>query len=292
MVINKYFVLAALIVPAPVLLAQTLPFGLKPTKAAVTPNPAATNENELANFVGNYTFAVQGVDSSLHKLALLGSITADGKGHITAGEEDFNSSQGTLTQLGVGSGSYTLNSDGTGTLTLIALNGVTESFSLSVPQIPGKVQNGALVADDSVFGASGTLNKQASPASLDGSYSFTFSGRDPENGTAAVAGTWTVANSTQAGSGTIQGSASIFVRSDGTDTVFVPLSQFTGTLSTVVDSLGRFTFQANILQGQAGTTQGGSAQFVAYALDATHFNIISVDTPSDQTPLLTGSAIR
>ena len=77
-----------------------------------------------------------------------------------------------------------------------------------------------------------------------------------------MAGTWTIANSAQAGSGTIQGSASIFVRSDGTDTVFVPLSQFTGTLSTVVDSLGRFTFQANILQGQTGTTQGGSAQFV------------------------------
>ncbi len=272
MIIHRYLVLAALItVPAPALLAQT------------------TNN---ADFVGNYTFSVQAVDSSLHKLALLGSITADGKGHITAGEEDYNSSEGTVTQLGIASGSYTLNANGTGTLTLIALNGVTESFSLWVPQIPGKVQNAALVADDSVNGAYGTLNKQATPASLDGSYSFTFSGRDPENGSASVAGSWTIANSTQAGSGTLQGSASIFVRSDGTDTVFIPSNQFNGTLTGIVDSLGRFTFQANILQGQSGTTQGGSALFVAYALDATHFNIISMNTPTDQTPLLTGTAIR
>jgi hypothetical protein len=272
MLIHRHLVLAALIAaPAPALLAQT---------------------NNNAEFVGNFTFSVQAVDSGLHKLALLGSFTADGKGHITAGEEDYNSSAGTLTQLGIASGSYTLNTDGTGTLTLIAVNGANESFSLWVPQIPGKVQNAAIVADDSVNGAYGTLNKQVTPASLDGSYSFTFSGRDPENGSAAVAGALTVANSTQAGSGTLQGSASIFVRSDGADTVFIPSTQFNGTLTGILDSLGRFTFSANILQGQAGTTQGGSALFVAYALDATHFNIISMDAPSDQTPLLTGTAIR
>jgi hypothetical protein len=75
--------------------------------------------NNLGALNGNYTFQFQGFNAS-GSVAVAGSFTADGLGNISNGVEDFNSTSGAPTTQTF-TGTYTLGSDNTGTMTFTSL---------------------------------------------------------------------------------------------------------------------------------------------------------------------------
>jgi len=108
----------------------------------------------------------------------IGSFTADGQGNISGGVEDVHLSTGAL-RLVFSGGSYTVSSDGRGTLTLIDSSG-TLTFSITLTSS----STGYIVdmPTDGLSTASGSFVKQDSSAFLvsgiSGNYVFDFSGLD------------------------------------------------------------------------------------------------------------------
>ena len=148
----------------------------------------ATGSN-VGDLSGNYAFALTGHDASSHAYSLAGTVALDGNGHVTAGEQDYNNGHGTLSPQPSGDsitgGTYTVGSDGRGTLTLVTNNSAlgttgTENFSLVV--VNGK--HALLTQTDATGTASGTLDSQTIAGGLTqltGTYSFTVAGANGNN---------------------------------------------------------------------------------------------------------------
>ena len=84
--------------------------------------PPPTGNYSLADLNGTYAFITNGEvfdGNSFNPLARVGSFVADGQGHITDGVEDVNEvSFGVTPAISITGGSYTVNPDGRGVLTL------------------------------------------------------------------------------------------------------------------------------------------------------------------------------
>ena len=278
---RKCSYLLGLIVASAPIFAQSLPYGLK--QADQTTRTSDSVQSSLKDLDGRYAFATQGVDHESHKVVLAGAFVADGRGHITNGEEDFNSVDKTLTQLAL-HGSYTLDANGSGTLTLMTSEGTTQSFSFFLtPALVGS-QSASLVADDSAFGVHGALTKQIFLPFIDGSYSFNLGGETPDADVMTLAGTLTIANSVAKGS--INGLAAIYAHFDENNPTFIASSPFKGTLTQRPDEFGRVIFSV------AFTSDGPPASFAAYSVDGFHLNLLSIDKVAEETPSLSGVAVR
>jgi hypothetical protein len=156
---------------------------------------AITAIGSSASLTGQYAFLVTGRDSN-GPYALGGSLTLDGKGNITAGEQDLTNSLGIdPTNPVTGdpvTGTYTIGSDGRGTMTLHpqAL-GNTETFALTITSSSHALLN---QDDGTVTGTgSGVLDLQtAGPtfaaSQFSGGYSFTLTGQDQSSVAPAVFG--------------------------------------------------------------------------------------------------------
>ena len=88
----------------------------------LTINPGTGNGNSL--FSGQYTFLFRGFDTN-GMVAMVGTLTADGNGKITSGQEDINRNSSTGPQV-INSaplaGTYTFGTDGRGTMEFIVKN--------------------------------------------------------------------------------------------------------------------------------------------------------------------------
>jgi hypothetical protein len=83
------------------------------------------------------------------------------------------------------------------------------------------------------------------------------------------------------------GTASIFIgNAIGSGVSFVLQATPFPAIVTPPDANGRFTLTAAFSQ------DGPQEHFVGYTLDATHFNMLSIDPPSDVLPLLSGTAVQ
>jgi len=84
--------------------------------------PPPVGKYSVASLNGQYAFATNGESFSggvnATPLARVGSFTADGTGKILTGVEDVNAAGTTSLALPITGGSYTVNADGRGTLTL------------------------------------------------------------------------------------------------------------------------------------------------------------------------------
>lgn len=97
--------------------------------ADLTINVDAEGSNDRV-FKGAYAFLFQGFDSS-GPTAIAGSLNADGAGNITGGTIDLNSSTGPQTSIAVTSGTFAINSDCRGTITIESAIG-TQTFQVAV----------------------------------------------------------------------------------------------------------------------------------------------------------------
>lgn len=136
------------------------------------------NTKGTAPLNGQYAFDLAGFDLAGYPMALAGSITADGQGHITAGSVDVNDF-GQLNSSTAVSGTYTLDSNYRGLITLNPVGTIPYplmfNFTLKA--------NGTLAdliednqSSQTFFFTTGRMQKQDPTAfslpSLAGSYSF------------------------------------------------------------------------------------------------------------------------
>ncbi|MGC1684000.1 MAG: hypothetical protein WA734_00120 [Candidatus Acidiferrales bacterium] len=235
--------------------------------ASVTVNTVASN----SNLSGQYAFYLSGFDFSGDAYAAAGSVTLDGNGNVTSGEEDLNSTDVDFTSAIEGdtlAGTYTVNGDGQGTMTLNAsnINGSDPLVGNNGVQTLSFVvvnSNHILIAEfDSVYTSSGSMDLQTASAFSTGvSGNFAVSANGFIGGAPAVfGGVYT------ASAGTITGTGTADEDLNGTSTIGGNLS---GTVSAA-DANGRGTFTL--------TTPSGSGTFTYYLVGPEALYLTEVDT--------------
>lgn len=156
-----------------------------------------SNNNGLLQ--GQYAFLVAGYDA-----AMAASITVDGKGDVTAGEEDYIALTPAITSgdlhATITSGTYLVGSDNRGTITWKDSSGNSFTYTLAL----GTVSSGIAAAGEMVeFDTNKTEMtgqitlqnpSQLTTSSLSGGYAFEFPGFDGNLNPNASVGSFTVAS--------------------------------------------------------------------------------------------------
>ena len=105
---------------------------------------------------GNYIFSLSGIDVNGAAFYAVGAVMADGNGNITGGEEDLNDVSSGYFQATSIVGTYSVGSDGRGTLTL---NSSLGSFAYAFA-IRALNNAGLNEIDNNVINATGNLEQQ------------------------------------------------------------------------------------------------------------------------------------
>jgi hypothetical protein len=143
---------------------------------------ACTTQGSESVLSGKYAFSLRGYNDTGFA-AVVGSFTADGTGHITAGELDMNGAFGLHTQVSIiPSGStYSVGSDNLGCAVIATASG-TFTTRIAVGGLASNVATKGRILEwetgSSAFIASGQLLKQTIAGSLSGSYVFSIVGED------------------------------------------------------------------------------------------------------------------
>jgi hypothetical protein len=240
-----------------------------------------TGQFTTSSLKGTYVFSVSGIDASGFPFAIVGSMVADGGGHITGGSIDINDEGFLLASSPVitpianlpihTNSSYGVGPDGRGQATI-----GTSAQVFGNIQFDFVLQNsfhGLITEFDGTASGSGTLDQQTAgltQSSLTGSYAFSFSGADGNADPLANVGAFTL------GSGGV-------VTAGGQDfndaNVAYPNSAITGQVTLGPTSLPATTQ----LSGAFSTIP---LNFDVYAIDSTHLKFIEMDS----SPVLSGDA--
>ena len=230
---------------------------------SVPPPPAGNFSN--ASLKGTYAFSMSGTDAGVNFeafIARVGSFTADGSGGITAAIEDVTDA-GSLPQfVQFTSGSYSIQPNGRGTLTLnsAAGGGLQVSIALSSPSA------GVMIQIDLNATSSGSFTLQTSAAftqtAIAGSYVFDNSGIITNNGGPSSV----VGQITTNGAGNIQGG--LFDSNDA------------GSILSAQAIPAGGAYQMDPANGSAfgrGTMTFGGLSFIFYVVDGTRFKLMEDD---------------
>jgi hypothetical protein len=154
------------------------------TPAAAVPCADSGSEFLLS---GQYAFSLSGYNPTGY-LAVVGSLTADGSGHFTAGEVDSNGALGVQSQISINTSqsSYSVGSNHLGCATIVtsfgtfntrlAVGGITSSVATA-----GRMVEWDAPASNSYFAATGQILQQTAPSAgpNDGNYAFEQFGGGP-----------------------------------------------------------------------------------------------------------------
>jgi hypothetical protein len=220
---------------------------------------------------GNYTFLALGSDvfgsNTPDAYQVGGVLVADGNGNITGGEQTY--SNAITVYPDTFTGTYTVNSDGTTTLTLntadanVGVNG-TETFSAVLLTASQAI----ITQFDGSATSNGTLDLQATPiAAPTGGYAFSSLGIDLGSSGLAIGGVFNIDNNPSAGS--ISGAGSV---ADVADFGTLSLAQSVSGSVSAADSFGRVQIKLNIGTGPI------AAVFDGYIVDSTHIRLVETDT--------------
>jgi hypothetical protein len=219
-----------------------------------------------ATLNGQYSFLLTG-DDSFGDFLGVGSFTADGRGKLSNGFEDLNSSTGYLENMEL-SGSYTVGEDGRGTLSLKNSQG-TQEFSLVVIS-----SSRARFAEFNASSNGEALLLKRDPtafsaAAISGNYAFGLGGSDIGGAPASLAGVFN-ANGTGGLTGTEDANLAGTVTAGGS---------LSGTYT--VDAKGR---------GTAAISDAlGNVNFVFHVVNQDTLFFIETDYPF---PAVDGTAKR
>jgi len=242
------------------------------------PPPPAKFSN--ATLSGKYAFSMSGTEDcgtggtvSASSFARIGSFTADGNGRITTGLEDINSCSGAEI-IDFTGGSYSIDADGRGSMSLINSSGTT-TYSI----VLSTASQGNIVQTDAAATASGNFQRQTasafSTAAIAGGYVFDFKGVDVD-ATATTASAASIIGRFDANGGGI------------TNGLFD--SNIAGVLSgqQVFPAGAFYAVDANSdgTNFGRGTANIGGRNYAFYVVDATRLKMIVSDFPS----LLVGDA--
>ncbi|MGC1903139.1 MAG: hypothetical protein WA715_04915 [Candidatus Acidiferrum sp.] len=154
--------------------------------------PPPSGPYSVATLNGTYSFVMSGQDGGGF-FTRIGSFAANGAGAISGGVQDLNSGvvPGSTT-LGITGGTYTIGTNGKGTLSLIDS---AETIQLSI--VMTSTTTGLITETDGFATASGNFTVQdvstfsGFPNNVSGSYVFDFSGVDPNGLGESIIGRFT-----------------------------------------------------------------------------------------------------
>src|SRR5437899_3510508 len=162
--------------------------------------PPPSGKYSLANLNGQYAFVTNGEvftsgSNAPVPLARTGVFIADGKGNITGGIEDVNASGTPSNAIAITNGTYTVNADGRGAVTLI-VGQSTLDFGITLTS----TSNGLLIDETSnsnqaSTGSGNFVLQKAAPFALtdvNGPYVFDFPGLDASSNPESFIGEFTV----------------------------------------------------------------------------------------------------
>jgi hypothetical protein len=214
---------------------------------------------------GKYAYFGKGTDSGGFTYGMAGSITLDGNGNVTAGEQDYNNGHGVLSAAGgdtISGGTYTVGATGgPGTLMLMTNNanlGANGTEHFSVTLVNSK--HAVFTQTDASGTATGSIDLQtlsATPSLSDiaGNYSFAVSGAADGSEAEVFGGQIQVT-----GAGTVH--VTVDVNADG-------------TLSTGGSNTGTYT--APDANGRATVTFGGDL-YAAYRVGPEVLRLLVLDS--------------
>src|ERR1022692_3808763 len=249
------------------------------SSSLTTPNRQGFGDGDLS---GTYVISISGTDvnssSVIVPFAIVGTITANGKGGITGGTVDINDpgNLGVHTGQSVSSSSgYQVGPDGRGSGTL-----VTSVAIFNFDFVLTSASHGLISRFDSFGAGSGTIDIQTPVTSLTGSYAFSLSGTD-SGGNFNPLGT--------VGAFTLS-SNSITGTEDFNDDL-TSGAGFTGLTLTgqVVLGAGGTSATAHFINTSVVDASLASLNFDVWVIDSTHLKFIENDTVNSGV-LLAGDA--
>jgi hypothetical protein len=233
------------------------------------PNP---NKNGYTNsdLSGTYVISFSGSDVNTQTesfFAIAGTITADGNGNITGGTVDLNDANlggvGVFPGLALSASTYSLNSDGRGTGSLVTAEG-----TFGIDFVLTSDSHGLIMRFDNGGSGSGTLDLQgsATQGSLT-SLAFTMLGTE-FNSDLVFNPVGTVGAVTLNGSGTITTGLEDF--NDTGSSAGISDLTLTGNVVLTSSTAGTATFN----------TSFAAMTFDVWVIDSTHLKLIETDTAS------------
>jgi hypothetical protein len=231
--------------------------------------PSTCGSGNDAVLSGQYAFSLSGFNETGFE-AELGSFTADGSGHITAGEVDSNGALGNQhADITTSTSSYTVGTDNRGCATIVTpFYTFKTRFSLGTFS-SGKATEGRMIEWEtgaSAYIAAGHILQQTSvTGGLSGNYAFEQMGMDSVSSSYGFG----LVGELTAGSGSIT-AGEMDMNDAGTNHT---LSGLTGTYSSP-DANGRITSTMT----WSGVNPGTS---VFYMVSGSHFLILGTDSPTN-----------
>ena len=288
---SNFIITGLLITALPTLVAQnSTPNSGSSTQAEFSSTDVEQASAGVNRLEGRYAFELKGALISdgpsnhafpSHDAGVIGSFVVDGRGNITSGTLDFNSSQNRLVELPF-KGSYTLGANGIGTMTWTSTV-FNHTFALYTSQTNDGIESATFLENDGAAGFSGFLRRQKISA-LAGSYRFSFAGETFETmntpSEVAIAGTFDITQSF------LQASATILIASAANTKSVIVTSNAFPTAITNPDQNGRFKFTLAF----APNAPIPPVECVGFVVDAQHFVVINVEQPTSQLPFFIGSA--
>lgn len=231
--------------------------------------PPPTGGFTPASLKGNYAFSMAGEDPFNGTFVTrVGSFIADGNGNITSAIEDVGDAAQPTT-VAFSQGTYTMQANGKGTITLPAAvgGGLALNFSMSTAAPTGV---GLLIQADGNATSSGSFNQQnigsfTQPFAA-ANYVFDFSGTDLTNGFPV-----SIIGEVATNGAGILGTGTEDVNDGGAAAPSGPLAINAGGMVTPDNTAGN---NANF--GRSTITFGGNT-FVFYPIDQTHAKFIETD---------------
>jgi hypothetical protein len=224
-------------------------------------------EASAGSLSGPYAFSFNGYNNG-SPVFMAGSFISDGHGNITSGVLDMNSASGGPQQQVSVTGTYSIQANGLGTMTLLTSQGtLVFSVAISNKGITGTARNGNLIQRDPANPASygsGVIVVQNSLnfnlAALHGNYALGYFGVDPSLKRFAGAGAYVMDSNGNLSNGA----------GDVDDNGVAASTTFTGTFSAVNTQTGRGTATLTI---NGNLTHyafyvGSSVQILMVATDA------------------------
>lgn len=285
-------------------LAGTSTFTVQVTDSEVVPvtktatfsiivNPGTTGGNSL--FSGAYSFLFQGFDTG-GPVMIVGALTSDGNGHITAGGEDSNRFSAASKQIQIvnnitivpasatphAGSTYSIGTDGRGTMELVALNGqgitLTTDYQLVLDSngIVHFFENNATGTNNDTLEThgEGVMKPASSTSSWSGNYAFEFSGADSSGKKEALGG---VLNANGSGDLTTGGSGP---NSDLNDAGTVSSQNLTGNFAV---GSGSDRGAASFLLEPAGKAQT-TLTFIFYFVSSSDLYFMENDSSTTTFP--------
>jgi hypothetical protein len=222
-----------------------------------------------ADLRGTYAFSMSGTDAGANFgafIARVGSFTADGNGNITGAIEDVTDAGSLPSLVQFTGGSYSVQSNGKGTMTLNAAGGGGLLLSIALNSATG----GVMIQTDLNSTSSGSFILQNpndfTVNAINGPYAFDVSGLITDQNNQGFGGPTSLVGQIDTSGGAVQGG--LFDANDAGSISSAQIIPSGGTYS--MDSANGANFGRGFIDF-AGLT------FTFYIVDATHFKLMEDD---------------